>query len=368
MKQRTRNFSLILPLAVLVVLVGSACRGIAAPQGWAAPVQTPAGIITSLHKGKLSLIDTNSKAVLWQFPPASDKKTNLQGVYGTPAVTDTFVVFGAFSGHVYALKVADGTLVWDVKTGASIIGSPAVSGDTVLIGNSDGQLLALNLASGNQRWHADTGERIWSQPAVDANAGAVYVTCMNRKVYAFGLDNGKTLWSDKVADGAIAGTPDLSDGQLYFGAFDKHLYAVKQQSGAKVWQSPATDNWLWSQPVISDSGDTIYTGGLGGRVYSFNAKNGQVNWSAKLGDSIRGRPALTRGVLVVSDRKGHVEGLNPADGKSQWSTDLNSGALGDLVLSSDKQTVLVVTEGGSGGSRLIQIDPTNGAATVLATP
>ena len=369
MTSRTRNLPIVLPFILLVVLTGAACRGIAGPQGWAAPVDTPSGIITSLHKGKLSLTDPTGKEIRWQFPPATDKKTNLQGVYGTPVVTDKVVVFGGFNGHIYALQLEDGKQLWDVKTSASIIGSPAINGDSVYVGNSDGKLLALNLANGNQRWQFDTGERIWSQPVVDGSAGAVYVTCMNRKVYALALDTGKTLWTDTIAGGAIVSTPDVNGGRLYFGAFDKHVYAVEQQSGNKIWQSAETDNWLWAQPLLSDSGDTVYTGGLGGNVYSFDARTGAMNWStpAKFTDAIRGRPALAQGVLVVADRKGHVEGLDPANGKSLWSADLNSTSLGDLVLSTDKRSVLAVTEGGTGGSRLVQIDPTNGTVTVLST-
>src|SRR6476469_7582550 len=108
-RRRLRSSLPLLVVALFVLLVGAGCGAIAQPQGWAAPVNTPTGVLTTLHKGKLALIDTSAKTTRWEFPPASDKKTKLQGIYSTPAITDTLVVFGGYNGHLYALNLADGS-------------------------------------------------------------------------------------------------------------------------------------------------------------------------------------------------------------------------------------------------------------------
>jgi len=365
MLKRARSSPLgILLIAGALLLLGAGCGTIAQPQGWAAPVMTPAGVLASLHKGKLGLTDITKKSTIWEFPPAADKKTRLQGVYGTPVVVDTRVIFGAYNGHVYALNLADGSQVWDHDTKSSIVGSVAIGGDNVFVGNTDGQLLTLNIANGNELHRLQTGERIWSGPVVQGST--VYVTSMDRKVYALNLD-GSSLWTDKSADGAIASTPAFSSGRLYFGSFDRYFYALDASNGHKVWQSdkPAS-NWFWSHPLVT--GNTAYAGNLDGSVYAVNTDTGAVAWTSKLGNSIRAEPALVQGVLIVADKAGRVNGFDPATGAPKWGAplELESGALGDLVVSGDK--VLTLTEGGKNGSRLVQIDPQAGTMTVLATP
>ncbi len=361
-----RRLRPLLPVLLLLVVLGAGCGAIAAPQGWAAPVLTSGGVLTTLHKGKLALVDPTSKSTKWEFPSASDKKTKLQGIYSNPAVTDTQVVFGGYNGHVYALNLSDGSQKWEYNTHSSIVGGVVIAGNTVIAGNSDGNVVALDLDKGTPKpgWNIHTGERVWSTPVIDADT--VYVTSLDRKVYAYRLADGSHVWTDSSSKGAIAATPEVVNGHIYFGAFDKHLYALDKTSGSQLWQSPPAANWFWAQAVASDS--TVYAGSLDGTIYAFSAQDGSVKWSQKLGDSVRGRPALVGGTLVVADRTGRVAGFDPADGTQKWKTELNSTALGDLVLTADKNAVMLVTEGGKDGSRLVQIDPAKGDVTVLATP
>src|SRR5438132_898967 len=109
MKRRMRPaLALLLPLAAIVFLAAG-CGAISSPQGWAAPVDTGSGILTSLHRGKLALSDTSTPGgtIKWEFPSASDKNVKLQGIYGTPVVSGGRVVFGGYNGHLYALTLAD---------------------------------------------------------------------------------------------------------------------------------------------------------------------------------------------------------------------------------------------------------------------
>lgn len=387
--QRSR-FGLIAACAGALMLAATACGSISQPQGWAAPVVTDSGWLTSLRKGKLALTDQATKQSRWEFPNSNDaneKKISLQGIYGTPAVVGDAVYFGAYNGHVYKLGLADGKRQWknasgspsDVNTGSSIVGSVAVANDLVFAGNSDGKLVAIDAANGCIRGSYQTGERIWSSPVVDGDA--LYVTSMDHKVYAFKVSDfaagtctaassspatPKATWISSNADGAITSTPDLERGQLYFGSFDRYVHALDAASGKQIWSSsPQAGNWFWSHPLVQ--GATLYVGNLDGRLYAVDTGTGKQLWrSEALGDSIRGRPALAQGVLVVADRKGHMVGLDPSTGSKKWDIQLNSNTLGDLVVTQD-QMILTVTEGGKAGSHLVQIDPANnGAATQLA--
>ncbi|HLZ71828.1 MAG TPA: PQQ-binding-like beta-propeller repeat protein [Dehalococcoidia bacterium] len=372
-----RSLLLIAP-AVFLGLLAIGCTSLAQPQGWAAPVVTDAGYLTSLHHGKLELVDKTTKAITWEFPPAADtnlpvayRQTKLNGIYGTPAVSGETVIVGAYNGKVYALKLADGTPIWPkpVDTGESIVGNVAIDNGVAYVGNSAGQLYAIKVADGSLAWNKPfkAGDRIWSAPVIDN--GVIYVTSMDRHVYAIRAENGAEIWKNGDSGGAITSTPSLDGGHLYFGAFDKHLYALDtQQNGRKLWQSsPGADNWLWGHPLVQNG--MVYTGSLAGTVYGVSAADGKVQWQQKLGTSIRGRPALAQGVLVVADRNGRVEGYDPASGAPKWARplELASHALGDLVAQSDG-SVLVQTDGGTNGTRLVSIDPLAGTATDVVRP
>ncbi len=373
-----RSLIVIAPVALLGLLA-LGCTSISQPQGWAAPVVTDAGYLTSLHRGKLELVDKTTKAITWEFPPASDnslplayRQTKLNGIYSTPAVAggDT-VVLGAYNGKVYALKLADGTPIWKqpVDTGGAIVGNVAIDNGVAYVGNSEGDLLAIKVADGSLVWNKPfkAGDRIWSTPVVDN--GVIYVTSMDRHVYALKEDSGTEIWKNSDSGGAITSTPSLDSGRLYFGAFDKHLYALDtQKNGAEVWKSsPSADNWLWGHPLVQNG--MVFTGSLAGTVYGVSAQDGTVQWQQKLGTSIRGRPTIAQGVLVVADRNGRVDGYDPASGAPKWSkpTELGSHSLGDLVAQSDG-SVLVLTDGGTNGTRLVSIDPLTGTATDVAKP
>ncbi|HEY7293642.1 MAG TPA: PQQ-binding-like beta-propeller repeat protein, partial [Dehalococcoidia bacterium] len=264
---------MLVPVALLGLLA-LGCTSLSQPQGWAAPVVTDSGYLASLQRGKLDLVDKTTKAITWEFPPASDNnlpaayhQTKLNGIYGTPAVVggDT-VVFGAYNGKVYALKLADGTPVWNqpFNVGSPIVGSVAVSNGVAYVGSSEGQLFAINLNDGSAKWSKpfEAGNRIWSAPVVEN--GVIYVTAMDRHVYALKEENGGEIWSNGTADGAITSTPLLDSGHLYFGAFDRHVYALDtQKSGQELWQSsPRADNWLWNHPLLQNG--MLFTGSLAG--------------------------------------------------------------------------------------------------------
>ena len=373
MIRRNRLPALGLPLLLLLLL--TSCGAIGSPQGWAAPVATPLGILSSVSKGYLSLTSSSTKQPLWQFPTTQEKTTiNLQGVYSTPAVTPDgqTVVVGGYNGHVYGLKLADGSKLWDYNTGASIVGGIAISNNIAYVGNSDGTFDALDLtkiaSSQNYKpeWSHKVGDRIWSTPAIDN--GTVFVTSMDHKLYAWNATTGAQVWVNKDSDGALAGSPTVDGGRVYAGSFDKHVYAFDEATGKQVWQSPKLANWIWTQPLVS--GGSIYVGALDGSVYALDSSDGHIIWKKAIDNTpVRSRAALAQGVLVVADKSGVVEGFDPSNGTVQWTQQLHSTTLGDLVTQKDasgNEVVVTVTEGGTGGSHIVQIDPKSGSVTALS--
>ncbi len=359
----------LLALALLALLVASACGSIARPEGWAAPALADTTIYVSLSHGKLAAVQLgDSPRQLWEFPGKDEKlplvvedgrtlstpktaKVTFEGLYGDPVVTADTVYLTAYSGHVAAVNRQDGRARWVAALPGRVVGGVLLDGDRLYVGTTEGDLFALDRASGAVQWRRPLANEIWSTPV--RAAGQIVVTGMDGTVTALDAD-GTTRWRQKLAGAAIASTPAVQGDRLYVGAFDKRFYAVDAASGAVLWRSRPVDNWFWTQAVITD--DRIYAGSLGGTVYAFPVQGSGLEqapvWAVKLDTMIRSRPVLVNGVLVVGTREGRLFGLRPDDGAFAWEVSRTPAAddpaapRGDLfadLLAADSR-VYVATE------------------------
>lgn len=322
-------------LALLTLLVASACGSIARPEGWAAPVLDQDTIYVSLSHGKLAAVQLgDSPRQLWEFPGKDEKlplvvedgrtldspkatKISFEGLYGDPVVTADTVYLTAYSGHVAAVNRADGRARWVAALPGRVVGGVLLDGDRLYVGTTEGDLFALDRAGGAVQWRRPLANEIWSTPVLAA--GQIVVAGMDGTVTALAAD-GTTRWRQKVANAAIASTPAVQGDRLYVGAFDKRFYAVDATSGALLWRSRPVDNWFWTQAVIA--ADRVYAGSLGGTLYAFPVQGSGLEqeplWSRTLDRMIRSRPVVVNGVLVVGTRDGRLFGLRPESGEFAW--------------------------------------------------
>jgi outer membrane protein assembly factor BamB len=94
------------------------------------------------------------------------------------------VYVGSFDQRLYALRAADGAVVWNVSLGAITLASPSVANGVVYAAAVDGIVRALNATTGAQvRPSFATGTAIdLSSPAI-AN-GVLYVGNLDGNVFA----------------------------------------------------------------------------------------------------------------------------------------------------------------------------------------
>jgi polyvinyl alcohol dehydrogenase (cytochrome) len=192
--------------------------------------------------GTVNVLDAATGCMWWTFKASTTVKTAISiGDHGSTAF------FGDTNGYVYALKVADGSLVWkahpDSHPTARITGSPLLVGERLYVPISSGEegaaadarypcctfrgsVVALDTVSGRQIWKSYTideaskptrkspqgiqywgpsGAAVWSTPTADLKRGAIYVTTGNNystpatassdAIIAFDLRTGKKRWS-----------------------------------------------------------------------------------------------------------------------------------------------------------------------------
>ena len=118
---------------------------------------------------------------------------------------------GDYSGHVYALDIRSGKILWQAKAqrrfghAGNFYGSPAVAYGRVYIGATDGKVYSFGASSGKLRWSQSTGGFVYASPAVWRDR--VFAGSYSHRFFAFDAATGAILWQF-TANGPISGSAD----------------------------------------------------------------------------------------------------------------------------------------------------------------
>jgi outer membrane protein assembly factor BamB len=363
-ERRPLGITSLLALAGLFALVVTACSGaagLAVERGWSAPAIEDGVIYIGSRSGQVFAInisdfprgggaldlDDENLPLVWEYP-VQDDDNEFVAIYGTPVLTEDFVIIGLnrlegrrdSAGVLTVLtkkplenRAEPDDVIWDFFTEGPIFGSPEVYQGAVYVTDDEGIVYSVDLESGRQNWRVPLSDkRIWSSPT--AADGFLYVSAMDKFLYALDIETGATLWTFE-AGGAMASKPLVTGGLVYVGAFDRKVHAVDRSTG-EIRYVFEGDHWFWNDPVLHEG--VIYIGSLGGIFYALRAEDLSEVWrfprasSNKETDPIRASATITDGRVFVADRSGAVHQLDIVDG-----SEIRRGgniAIGERVLAS----------------------------------
>lgn len=278
--------------------------------------------------GKVKAMDAENGKQLWQVNLA-DKRGFLSS--STPAVLSggltvegEALYVGSERAQLYALNVADGSLIWRITTAGEVLSRPVVADNLVLVTTGNGLLQAIDRQSGDILWTANLempalSLRAESSPAVAH--GAAIVGGSNGRVNAILLDQGAFIWQQRIAQpgGAteisrlsdIGSTPVIVDDIIYAIAYNGNLAALDLRTGQVMWRRE-----FGSVNNIVIENNAIYLVDQTDRVVALERDGGAVLWTQN--DLLhRGltSPVIYRGNLVVGDSEGYLHWLNASDGR-----------------------------------------------------
>lgn len=212
----------------------------------------------------------------------------------SPAVDRDVVYAAAANGKVEAISLDRGKTLWHTKIDTPLSGGVGAGSGVVLLGSESGEVIALEQDSGKQRWKAAVNGEILSAP--QTNGRQVIVQTLAGEVLGLAIETGKQLWSYKAT------VPILT------------LRGT-------------------STPLIFKY--DVFTGFASGKIVSFDAATGAVNWEARAalakGNSeierlvdVDGNLLMDANVLFAVSYQGQVIALDPSDGRRIWSRDASS--------------------------------------------
>ncbi len=320
------------------------------------------------HDNSLYCFDADNGKILWTFNPGTEDGYFCIG----PAVAYGMVYELNKDGHLYALDVNTGDLVWQYAGPGTLIfpGNPVVADGKIYA--TTGQTASYTGQQSESEFvclDAYTGELIWKLPieafapresvaiaygnlylipgdvttAVDTESGEEYATF--NQVWAIGT-NSWPMWRHDSAHsavgqsgptnltlrwkfstaGAVVSSPSIKDGRIYFGSHDKNIYCLSAQTGTFIWKFQTGDRIKSSPAVVYGR---VYVGPDDGNVYCLDASNGSLIWTRNAGGPIqvnfgaapalRSSPIVVEGRVYVGSLDTNVYCLDTDDGTVIWT-------------------------------------------------
>jgi outer membrane protein assembly factor BamB len=183
------------------------------------------------NAGAAYAFDARTGEPLWRYE--LEAGAGQSEIKTTPTVIPAlgFVVFGAWSGKVYALDEETGRVAWEQPAGGRLTSSSAYlpATQTLFAGTVTGRLVALDAASGRERWRYEARAGILSSPAVSGDGRAVVFGSNDGRVHALATRDGSVIWATQI-DGQVSGSPTLVGSRIYVTSRGGSLWALQTRN------------------------------------------------------------------------------------------------------------------------------------------
>ncbi len=210
-------------------------------------------------------------------------------------------------GHVTAVNLADGEVVWEVVQ--HVVGQPAVGGSLLYVASRD-ELYGLETATGRVRWSIPL-EAPLSAPLV-WNAGWVIAALETQTLLALRAETGETIWR-RTMGGGIHVSPSLAADQMYVSLDTGDVVALSLMTGAAVWEQRLRGTPNQILPL-----DDLFVGATDNYFYRLSRLDGSIKWRWRTGGDIVGLPAVDEKRVYFSSLDNMLWALNRTNGVQQW--------------------------------------------------
>jgi len=120
---------------------------------------------------------------------------------------------------------------------------------------------------------------------------------------------------EEIAPLVAGPTLDREANKVVVGSEDGKLYAYDAANGDLKW-SFETGGKIWSTPVIKDG--TVYFGSHDKNVYAVDLENGSKQWEFATGGVVAGRPLLFRDMVVIGSFDKKLYAIDADSGTKRW--------------------------------------------------
>jgi outer membrane protein assembly factor BamB len=254
------------------------------------------------YRGHVYALNMRNGAVIWRHRPSRGKMASSPAIVG-----DDLVVHG-MDGVVRVLDRRNGRLRWHFRVGSPVESSPIVAGGLDYFGAWNGRVYALDLKRRTLRWTYRTGYKITSSAAIAGRT--LYIGDYGGRLHALSTRTGKRRFVRSV-NGRVYGTPAVAAGRVFVPSSTGNSLTAFSTSGRYLWRV-GTGGYVYSSPAVWAG--RVYFGSYNGRLYSVSAKNGRVLWSVPTGGPVSGAAVVVAGVAYAGSTWGRITGVDAKSG------------------------------------------------------
>jgi len=246
-------------------------------------------------------------------------------------------------GKVIAIDPQSGKELWKQAINIPIRTAPKVLSDKVIVLTVDNQTIALSVATGDVLWtHRGISEAAGfiADIAPSVTDNIVITPYSSGEIVALDIATGQELWSDTLILNkrttasdiftGIGGVPVIADGIVYAVSNNGLLVATEINRGQRLWEQPiSSDNTVWV------AGDALFVLSRSQELFGLNRADGRIKWTTQLQafedeeskkHPIHWKgPVLAGGKLWVLNADGAMHAIDPQTGAIEKTLDIPSG-------------------------------------------
>jgi len=266
-------------------------------------------LLMGTQDGEVYAFDATSGTQLWSATVTSE-------VLAAPAVDDGIVVVRAIDGRVFGLDADTGRRIWIYDHSVPLLSlrgnaPPLLRAGVVFIGYDGGQVVALRLDDGTLMWEqtlVTTEGRTELERLSDIDGQLVFiasdllVSSYKNRLASLAADSGRLLWFKDIpsASGVVVERVNLavSDRQ-------GNVWLVDRRNGAEFWKNDQLLRRGLTRPAIY--GGFVVVGDEFGYLHWINISDGLFAARTKVGgNGFSGPPLVVGNTLYVLTKKGQL--------------------------------------------------------------
>ena len=265
-------------------------------------------VVVGSDSGEVIALAGANGAVAWRAPVSSE-------VLSAPAVGDGVVVVRTGDGKLFGIDANNGDRLWVHDRTVPVLtlrgtGAPVIAGAIVVAGFDSGHLVAVSLASGELLWEVQAASptgRTELERLVDIDAdpvvtdGIVYVASYQGNVAAYELTTGRRGWQREMSSGAGIG---IGPSLLYVTDAEGHVWALDRSSGSSPWRQDGLALRDTTGPV--GVGDHVVVGDFEGYVHWLSVDDGRFAARARVGGAVHAAPVVADGAIFILSARGEL--------------------------------------------------------------
>jgi len=276
---------------------------------------------------------------------------------GCPAVGETVLAFGTVDRQLVLVHRPTGQVLWRAHLKGTVRGGALLARDRVFVATEaspEAHIYAIKLRDGSVLWNVELGDAPTASIAAPLalEGDTLYAATEGGLVLRLATRDGAVTWR-RALPGAVRAAPVPTPEGIAVATTTDTLFVLERRSG-DVLRRMGTRGTVLASPALGIHEDRLFVATTGGHVFAVALPALTVLWDLDAGDEIYGSPAVARDTVFVLTRNGKLWLIPAADTIGARALTLDIVAIAGPNPLADG--VLV---GGVGGEVLL-VDPATG--------